>query len=44
VGLVVDDVVHGLDAPLLDLLGDLAAAGQRARSAPAETLPLVLQP
>ena len=39
-GLVVNDVVHGLDAPLLNLLGDLAAAGQRARSAPAETLPL----
>ncbi len=39
-GLVVDHVVHGLDAPSLDLLGDLAAAGQRARSAPAETLPL----
>ena len=39
-GLVVNDVVHALDAPSLDLLGDLAAAGQRARSAPAETLPL----
>jgi hypothetical protein len=39
-GLVVNDVVHGPNAPSLDLLGDLATAGQRARSAPAETLPL----
>ncbi|MFI5952650.1 fumarylacetoacetate hydrolase family protein [Cryptosporangium sp. NPDC051539] len=39
-GLVVDDLVHGLDEPLLDLLGDLGAAAGRARSAPAETLPL----
>jgi 2-keto-4-pentenoate hydratase/2-oxohepta-3-ene-1,7-dioic acid hydratase in catechol pathway len=39
-GLLADDVVHGLDALLLDLLGDLPAAAARARAAPAETLPL----
>ncbi|MEU8802864.1 fumarylacetoacetate hydrolase family protein [Spirillospora sp. NPDC048819] len=39
-GLLVDDVVHGLDAELPDLLDDLPAAGERVRSAPAETLPL----
>lgn len=39
-GLLVDDVVHGLDAELPDLLDDLPSAGERARSAPAETLPL----
>ncbi|GAA0592049.1 fumarylacetoacetate hydrolase family protein [Kribbella sandramycini] len=46
VGLVVDELIHGLAAPiaLLDLLGDdgerLAAAGERAVRDPAEVIPV----